>query len=145
MCVREEGEDRFTATAIVAAGHTNLTQILPVLQSLDSSFINGVTTQLAESGLRVSCKAGCGACCRQMVPLTIFEAEALSDWSCATPTRRPRFSFTSTGAARTVRTLKGTCWRRFSRRLQSRLRMWCSSNHGWITGEHFSGASQPNR
>jgi Fe-S-cluster containining protein len=74
------GDGKFTATAIVPAGHTNLTQILPVIQSLDSSFIEGVTSQLAQAGRIVSCKAGCGACCRQMVPLTIFEAEALTAW-----------------------------------------------------------------
>lgn len=74
------GEGKFTATAVVPAGQTNLTQILPVLQSLDDSFIGGVTAQLSEAGFPVSCKAGCGACCRQMVPISIFEAEALSAW-----------------------------------------------------------------
>src|SRR5271157_4741205 len=74
------GDGRFTATAAVPAGHTNLTQILPVLQSLDNSFIDGITTQLAEAGITVSCRAGCAACCHQMVPLSIFEAEALGTW-----------------------------------------------------------------
>ncbi len=74
------GNERFKATAVVPAGQTNLTQILPVLHSLDSSFIDGVTSQLADAGLKVSCRAGCGACCRQMVPLSIFEAEALATW-----------------------------------------------------------------
>jgi Fe-S-cluster containining protein len=74
------GDDQFTATAAVPAGRTNLTQILPVLQSLDNSIIAGVASQLNETGLSISCKAGCGACCRQMVPLSIFEAEALSTW-----------------------------------------------------------------
>src|ERR1039457_6425980 len=82
------GEGKFTATAVVPAGQTNLTQILPVLQSLDDSLIGGVTTQLAESGLTVSCKAGCGACCRQMVPLSIFEAEALAAWIRTLPQAR---------------------------------------------------------
>jgi Fe-S-cluster containining protein len=74
------GDGKFTATAVVPAGQTNLTAILPVIQSLDDSFISGVTAQLSEAGFHVSCKAGCGACCRQMVPISIFEAEALSDW-----------------------------------------------------------------
>ena len=39
------GDGKFTATATVPAGQTNLTQILPVLQALDSSFIDGVTAQ----------------------------------------------------------------------------------------------------
>ena len=82
------GDGRFKATAIVPGGQTNLTQILPVLQSLDNSFIEGVTSQLADAGRFVSCKAGCGACCRQMVPLTIFEAEALATWIRTLPEAR---------------------------------------------------------
>jgi Fe-S-cluster containining protein len=74
------GEGKFTAVAVVPAGQTNLTRILPVLQALDNSLIEGVATQLNAEGLTISCKAGCGACCRQMVPLSIFEAEALSAW-----------------------------------------------------------------
>jgi Fe-S-cluster containining protein len=74
------GEEKFTAVTVVPAGRTNLTQILPVLQALDDSFIDGVTAQLKEAGQTVSCKAGCGACCRQIVPISIFEAEALSAW-----------------------------------------------------------------
>lgn len=82
------GDGQFTATAVVPAGKTNLTQILPVLQSLDDSFIAGVASQLAEAGHTISCKAGCGACCRQMVPISIFEAEALSAWIRTLPESR---------------------------------------------------------
>jgi Fe-S-cluster containining protein len=74
------GDGQFSAAAVVPSGRTNLTEILPVLQSLDDSFIAGVTAQLGDAGRSVSCKAGCGACCRQMVPISIFEAEALSAW-----------------------------------------------------------------
>ena len=74
------GDGRFKASAVVPAGHTTLTQILPVLQAIDDSLIAGVASQLSQMGRTISCKAGCGACCRQMVPLSIFEAEALSTW-----------------------------------------------------------------
>jgi Fe-S-cluster containining protein len=82
------GDGKFTASAVVPAGPTNLTQILPVLQSLDDSFIGGVAAQLSQAGFNVSCKAGCGACCRQMVPISIFEAEALSEWIRSLPEAR---------------------------------------------------------
>jgi Fe-S-cluster containining protein len=82
------GGGKVTASAVVPAGRTNLTQILPVIQSLENSLIQGVTAQLAEAGHAVSCKAGCGACCRQMVPLSIFEAEALSAWIRTLPESR---------------------------------------------------------
>jgi Fe-S-cluster containining protein len=82
------GDGKFTASAVVPAGQTNLTQILPVIQSLENSFIEGVTAQLGQAGRAVSCKAGCGACCRQMVPLSIFEAEALTAWIRTLPDAR---------------------------------------------------------
>jgi Fe-S-cluster containining protein len=82
------GEGQMAASAVVPAGPTNLTQILPVLQSLDDSLVAGVAAQLARQGHTVSCKAGCGACCRQIVPLSIFEAEALAAWIRALPEAR---------------------------------------------------------
>jgi Fe-S-cluster containining protein len=81
---------KFTATAVVPAGQTNLTRILPVLQALDNAFIDGVVTQVNQAGLAISCKAGCGACCRQMVPISIFEAEALGAWIRTLPESRQR-------------------------------------------------------
>jgi Fe-S-cluster containining protein len=77
IAVRNE---QFKAATVVPAGQTNLTKIMPVLQILDNRFIESVTDDLAATGRSVSCKAGCGACCRQMVPISIFEAEALADW-----------------------------------------------------------------
>ena len=74
------GEGSFSASADVPEGECNLTGLLPVLQSLDDSLLTAVSEQVHEVGLEVSCRAGCGACCRQMVPLSIFEAEALSTW-----------------------------------------------------------------
>ena len=74
------GEGSFTAHATVPAGPTNLTAILPVIQSIEDSLIGGVCAQLAAAGQPVRCGAGCGACCRQLVPLSLFEAEALADW-----------------------------------------------------------------
>jgi len=74
-------DGKFSASADVPAGETNLTQILPVIRSLSDSFISGVVSQVAVgTGRTVSCKAGCGACCRQIVPISIFEAESLADW-----------------------------------------------------------------
>jgi Fe-S-cluster containining protein len=74
------GEGHISATAVVPAGQTNLTKILPVIQAFDDSLIATVASQAAGDGHPVSCKAGCGACCRQMVPISIFEAEALAEW-----------------------------------------------------------------
>jgi Fe-S-cluster containining protein len=67
-------------SAVVPEGQCNITDLLPALQSLDQSLLSSVEEQLGEAGLKVSCRAGCGACCRQMVPLSLFEAEALAAW-----------------------------------------------------------------
>jgi Fe-S-cluster containining protein len=74
------GEGVISATAVVPAGHTTLTQILPVLQALDDSIIQSTASAIEAAGHPISCKAGCGACCRQLVPISIFEAEALTAW-----------------------------------------------------------------
>jgi Fe-S-cluster containining protein len=48
------------------------TAVLPALQGL----VNEVVTA-AESGKAISCRKGCGACCRQLVPISRTEGEAL--------------------------------------------------------------------
>jgi Fe-S-cluster containining protein len=91
--------------ATVPAGATNLTQIMPVLYSIDSLVVNAAAELLAKDGKTVSCKAGCGACCRQMVPVSVFEAEALAQWIGTLPPDRlqglrERFHAVLTGLSR---------------------------------------------
>jgi Fe-S-cluster containining protein len=74
------GDDEVTATAYIPFGHRNLTQLLPILHSLSESVIESVGSKLSQSGQPISCKAGCAACCRLMIPLNLFEAEALAAW-----------------------------------------------------------------
>ena len=74
------GDGAFGASVAVPEGQCNLTELLPALQSLDDSLLSAIAGELGDGGISVSCKAGCGACCRQMVPLSIFEAEALAAW-----------------------------------------------------------------
>jgi len=74
------GDVHITGTAEVPAGRTNLTQLLPILQALDDSLIGAAASNAVAEGRTISCKAGCGACCRQLVPISIFEAEALTAW-----------------------------------------------------------------
>ena len=74
------GAAQISASAVVPAGKTNLTALLPILQELDNSLIGVAVSESVAAGRTISCKAGCGACCRQLVPISIFEAEALTDW-----------------------------------------------------------------
>lgn len=68
------------ATANLPTGQTTLTQLLPVIQSLENAIVNRVGEEAEHAGMPLSCRAGCGACCRQLVPVSFFEAEALSEW-----------------------------------------------------------------
>jgi Fe-S-cluster containining protein len=82
------GEGTLNASLEVPAGKTTLTELLPILQNFDSNIINFVVGEAAGAGHPISCRKGCGACCRQMVPLSIFEAEFLSNWFSTLPPER---------------------------------------------------------
>jgi Fe-S-cluster containining protein len=68
------------ASANLPAGRTNLTQLLPIVQSLENAIIGRIAQEADQAGTPISCRAGCGACCRQLVPVSFFEAEALAHW-----------------------------------------------------------------
>jgi len=53
--------------------------ILPVFQTLSEAIQADVASGLEEEGKRISCRAGCGACCRQLVPITKIEARYLAE------------------------------------------------------------------
>lgn len=56
--------------------------MLPVFQQMSSAFAGMGTKALEASGKKVSCRAGCAACCRLPVPLTeieIYHVAALVD------------------------------------------------------------------
>ena len=74
------GPGRLEASLPVPVGEVTLTQLLPVLQNLSSQIIGSAISLVEQEGHSISCRAGCGACCRQLVPISIFEAEALAAW-----------------------------------------------------------------
>jgi Fe-S-cluster containining protein len=64
---------------------TTLTQLLPVIQNVENAIVEKIGEEANAAGKPISCRAGCGACCRQMVPVSIFEAEALTAWLATLP------------------------------------------------------------
>ena len=76
------------ATVQLPAGRTTLTRILPILQDIENTIVDRVTLEAEAAGRPISCRAGCGACCRQLVPLSLFEAEALTEWLRSLPEDR---------------------------------------------------------
>lgn len=66
------------AGVAVPAGAARLRDVLPVLQNLTDAVVGIAEASAAERGERVSCAKGCGACCRQMVPISVPEAHHLA-------------------------------------------------------------------
>ncbi|HJQ56950.1 MAG TPA: YkgJ family cysteine cluster protein [Vineibacter sp.] len=52
--------------------------ILPALRQLVNDVVAASVEELENHGRHVTCKAGCGACCRQVVPIADFEAHAIA-------------------------------------------------------------------
>lgn len=72
------GGERIPVEMTVPAGPVAVEDVLPVLQGLSSLFAARAEARAAAEGRTVSCRAGCGACCRQMVPVAPAEARALA-------------------------------------------------------------------
>jgi Fe-S-cluster containining protein len=53
--------------------------MLPLVQDLTNRVVDASVQEVEEQGQRVSCKKGCGACCRQLVPISEVEARHLRE------------------------------------------------------------------
>ena len=74
----------------VPEGQVPVRAVLPVLRQLTDTIVALAERGEAEAGRKVSCRAGCGACCRQMVPLAPAEALALAQLVAAMPAQPRR-------------------------------------------------------
>lgn len=54
-------------------------RMLPVFQQMANAFVELSSDAVESAGNEISCKAGCGACCRQPVPLAEIEAYQLAE------------------------------------------------------------------
>lgn len=66
------------ASASLPTEPTRTSEMLPVFRSLTDTIVNMSVEAVKDQGLSISCKAGCGACCRQMVPVSEHEARSLA-------------------------------------------------------------------
>jgi len=62
----------------VPAGENPPTQLLPIYQGLANLVVDAAVDKVAQFGKTVSCRKGCGACCRQPVPISETEALAIA-------------------------------------------------------------------
>lgn len=74
----------------VYSGPTHLAELIPPLQTLSEGLLGLVLKRERQAGRQIACRAGCGACCRQMVPLSIPEIFYLRDLVAALPPDRKK-------------------------------------------------------
>ena len=72
----------------VPAAPVRLHRMLPVFQQLTDMFVEASAGLAATDGRTVSCKAGCGACCRQAVPISEAEVQQIAELVAAMPEPR---------------------------------------------------------
>lgn len=63
----------------VPAAPTPLRRLIPLAQALTNAVVQTASNAVEEQGQHVSCRKGCGACCRQLVPITQTEARQIAD------------------------------------------------------------------
>ena len=66
------GDLRIVHPITVPSGPVEAAEVVPALQGLVNAVVGA-----AEAGKTVSCRKGCGACCRQLVPVSLSEGERL--------------------------------------------------------------------
>ncbi len=62
--------------------------LLPIYQQMTDAFVELAIDRAQAEGRKISCQAGCGACCRQLVPISEIEARQLDDLIAALPEPR---------------------------------------------------------
>jgi len=72
-------DDSVPLSATVPDAKVNGVEMIPVYQRLTNDLVEHSVTKTLESGKSISCKAGCGACCAQAVPVMAFEAFHLAN------------------------------------------------------------------
>jgi len=91
QAAREGRNDTLTANAeisvagrsiqlnlVVPAGKVPIEAVLPLLHHFSEQVAEGVEEKSYETGKAIACRKGCGACCRQPVPVTHAEARQLA-------------------------------------------------------------------
>lgn len=79
---------RLTTALDVPTGFVPITAIVPVTRRLGEEAMQLEEHRAKEQGLSISCRMGCAACCRMMVPLSPPEAFSLRDYVEQLPTDR---------------------------------------------------------
>lgn len=71
------GDLKVVHPVTVPSAPVTAASVIPALQKLVNTVVDAAEAKLGKSGQVVSCCKGCGACCRQLVPVSRTEAERL--------------------------------------------------------------------
>jgi Fe-S-cluster containining protein len=71
------GDLRIAHPVTVPAAAVPATAVIPALQGLVNAAVAAAEEQAQNAGKAISCRKGCGACCRQLVPISRTEGERL--------------------------------------------------------------------
>lgn len=71
------GDLKIVHPITVPSAPVTAASVIPALQKLVNTVVEAAEAKLGPSGQAVSCRKGCGACCRQLVPVSRTEAERL--------------------------------------------------------------------
>jgi Fe-S-cluster containining protein len=72
----------------IPLGDQPIRALLPAARELTHQITGRAVAAAEREGRTVSCRAGCGACCRQLVVISLAEAQSLSDAVAAMPPER---------------------------------------------------------
>lgn len=72
------GAQKIDLKLVVPTDEVPADAMVETMQQLTNVIVDGVEKQAKEQGHAVSCKKGCGACCRQLVPISRPEARLLA-------------------------------------------------------------------
>ncbi|HEV7662264.1 MAG TPA: YkgJ family cysteine cluster protein [Chloroflexota bacterium] len=73
------GRERFDANVDLPHGEGRPRDLVDAARQLTDLVVERGVTRVVQAGLAVSCRKGCGACCRQVVPISQPEARRLGD------------------------------------------------------------------
>lgn len=82
------GAAPFEMRVRLPAGPASAESVLPFARRFSDAVIASVVEETTKTGRAISCRAGCGACCRQVVPVTETEARRLRKFVEAMPEPR---------------------------------------------------------
>ncbi|MGE5718007.1 MAG: YkgJ family cysteine cluster protein, partial [Acidobacteriota bacterium] len=71
-------DDEVEMELTLPAGPARLASLLPVFQQVADGLVGMAAERAGAQGRVVSCKKGCGACCRQLVPISEIEARRIA-------------------------------------------------------------------